>query len=204
MYEIIALFTILNPCLFTTTTRQLCRVAFALLTMSGRGTMLNISRWTGQGGSYRTVQRFFNTVIPWATICWMFFRTHLLDCESNYILAGDEVVVPKSGKSTYGLSRFFSALYSKVIPGLSFLAVSLVSVNRRRSYPGLFSFNNFHFMRLTASLGFEAKYLVASAIAVYPANRNADIAVFRIAAITCGMTPHRTGEASSPNIVSRI
>ena len=59
-------------------------------------------------------------------------------------------------------------------------------------------------MRLTASLGFEAKYLVASAIAVYPANRNTDIAVFRIAAITCGMTPHRTGEASSPNIVSRI
>ena len=42
-------------------------------------------------------------------------------------------------------------------------------------------------MRLTASLGFEAKYLVASAIAVYPANRNTDIAVFRIAAITCGM-----------------
>ena len=65
---------------------------------------------------------------------------------------------------------------------------------------GLFSFNNFHFMRLTASLGFEAKYLVASAIAVYPANRNTDIAVFRIAALTCGMTPHRTGEASSPNI----
>ena len=135
MYEIIALFTILNPCLSTTTTRQLCRVVFALLAMSGRVTMLNISRWTGQGGSYRTVQRFFNTVIPWATICWMFFRTHLLDCESDYILAGDEVVVPQSGKSTYGLSRFFSALYSKAIPGLSFLAVSLVSVNRRRSYP---------------------------------------------------------------------
>ena len=73
-----------------------------------------------------------------------------------------------------------------------------------RSWAGLFSFNNFHFMRLTVSLGFEAKYLVASAIAVYPANRNTDIAVFRIAALTCGMTPHRTGEASSPNIVSRI
>ena len=71
-------------------------------------------------------------------------------------------------------------------------------------HSGLFSFKNFHFMRLTASLGFEAKYLVASAIAVYPANRNTDIAVFRIAALTCGMTPHRTGEASSPNIVSRI
>ena len=46
-----------------------------------------------------------------------------------------EVVVPKAGKSTYGLSRFFSSLFGKAIPGLSFLAVSLVSVNRRRSYP---------------------------------------------------------------------
>ena len=135
MSEIIALFTVLNPCLSSTTTRQLCQVVFALLAMSGRVTMLDISRWTSQGGSYRTGQRFFNTVLPWTTMCWMFFRTHLLDRESDYILAGDEVVVPKAGKSTYGLSRFFSSLYGKAIPGLSFLAVSLVSVNRRRSYP---------------------------------------------------------------------
>jgi hypothetical protein len=32
-------------------------------------------------------------------------------------------------------------------------------------------------MSLTASLGFEAKYWVALAIAVYPANRNTDIAL---------------------------
>ena len=135
MPEIIALFTVLNPCLSSTTIRQFCQVVFALLAMTGRVTMLNISRWTSQGGSYRTGQRFFNTVLPWTTMCWMFFRTHLLDRESDYILAGDEVVVPKAGKSTYGLSRFFSSLYGKAIPGLSFLAVSLVSVNRRRSYP---------------------------------------------------------------------
>ena len=135
MPEIIALFTVFIPHLSATTIRQLCQVVFALLAMTGRVTMLNISRWTSQGGSYRTGQRFFNTVLPWTTMCWMFFRTHLLDRESDYILAGDEVVVPKAGKSTYGLSRFFSSLYGKAIPGLSFLAVSLVSVNRRRSYP---------------------------------------------------------------------
>ena len=135
MPEIIALFTVFIPHLSATTIRQFCQVAFALLAMTGRVTMLNISRWTSQGGSYRTGQRFFNTVLPWTTMCWMFFRTHLLDRESDYILAGDEVVVPKAGKSIYGLSRFFSTLYGKAIPGLSFLAVSLVSVNRRRSYP---------------------------------------------------------------------
>ena len=135
MYEIIALFTVLNPCLSTTTIRQLCQVVLALLAMSGRVTMLNISRWTTQGGSYRTMQRFFNTVMPWPTMCWLFFRTHLLDRESGYILAGDEVVVPKAGKSTYGLSRFFASLSGKAVPGVAFLAVSLVSVNQRRSYP---------------------------------------------------------------------
>ena len=135
MSKIIALFSVLIPHLSATTMRQLSQVVLALLSMTGRVTMLNISRWTGQGGSYRTVQRFFNTVIPWTTICWAFFRTYLLDRESDYILVGDEVVVPKAGKSTYGLSRFFSSLFGKAIPGLSFLAVSLVSVDRKRSYP---------------------------------------------------------------------
>ena len=135
MLEIIALFSILNLCISKTTIRQLCQVVFALLAMTGRVTMLNISRWTLKGGSYRTGQRFFNTVLPWTTMCWTFFRTHLLDHNSVYILAGDEVVRNKDGKCTYGLSRFFSSLHGKSIPGLSFLAVSLVSVPQRRSYP---------------------------------------------------------------------
>ena len=135
MLEIIALFSVLNPCISKTTIRQLCQIVFALLAMTGRVTMLNISRWTSQGGSYRTIQRFFNTVFPWKTLCWTFFRTQLLDDKSEYILAGDEVVIGKAGKSTYGLSRFFSSLQGKSIPGLSFLAVSIVSVKERRSYP---------------------------------------------------------------------
>lgn len=135
MTEIIALFTIFIPDLSPTTLRQFYRVVFALLAMSGRVTMKNISRWTPQGGSYRTIQRFFNTVIPWSTICWKFFYMHLFDRESVYILAGDETTELKSGPATYGISRFFSSIYGKPIPGLAFLAVSLVSVKQRRSYP---------------------------------------------------------------------
>jgi hypothetical protein len=33
-------------------------VVTALFAMSGRVTMLGISRWSGKGGSYRTIQRF--------------------------------------------------------------------------------------------------------------------------------------------------
>ena len=135
MLEIIALFSVLNPCISNTTIRQLCQIVFGLLAMTGRVTMLNISRWTSQGGSYRTIQRFFTTVLPWTTLCWVFFRTQLFDPESDYILVADETVTPKSGKNTYGLSRFFSSIYGKVIPSLSFVAVSIVSVKERRSYP---------------------------------------------------------------------
>ena len=58
MPEIIALFSVLIPHSSATTTRQLSQVVLTLLAMTGRSTMLNTSCWTGQGGSYRTVQKF--------------------------------------------------------------------------------------------------------------------------------------------------
>ena len=82
--------------------------------------MLGLARWAGQGGSYRTVQRFFSTVLPWATLFWVFFRQHIYCAEDVYVLAGDEVVVTKAGKITHGLDRFFSSLYGKPVPGLAF------------------------------------------------------------------------------------
>jgi hypothetical protein len=48
---------------------------------------------------------------------------------------GDEVVVTKAGKTTHGLDRFFASLYGKPVPGLAFFALSLVSVQARRSCP---------------------------------------------------------------------
>ena len=135
MYDILSLLSVLHPHLSTTTVRQFSRVVLGVLSMTGQVTMRNISRWTSEGGSYRTVQRFFNTVIPWGSVYWVFFRTYLFDRESAYILAGDETVVSKSGASTYGLSRFFSSVSGKTIPSLGFLSLSLVSVKDRRSYP---------------------------------------------------------------------
>ena len=136
MYDILSVFSVLHPHLSITSLRQFSGVVFGLLAMTGRVSMLNLSRWTSEGGSYRTLQRFFNTVIPWGSVYWVFFRTYLLDREGfPYILAGDETVVSKSGQSTYGLSRFFSSVYGKTIPSLAFFSLSLVSVKARRSYP---------------------------------------------------------------------
>ena len=68
MSEIVSLFTIFSPHLSAATLRQLSEIVFAVLAMTGSVTMRNISRWTQKGGSYRTIQRFYNTVIPWGTL----------------------------------------------------------------------------------------------------------------------------------------
>jgi putative transposase len=135
MPNILTLLQCLLPELEMTTIRQLSRIILAMLAMSGRVTMLGISRWAGKGGSYRTVMRFFKTVIPWTTVLWLFFRRYLFSPKDVYLLVGDEVVITKAGKKTYGLDRFFSSLLSKPISGLSFFTLSLVSVEQRQSFP---------------------------------------------------------------------
>jgi putative transposase len=103
--------------------------------MTGRVTMLGISRWAGKGGSYRTVQRLFSQALPWAILFWVFFRQHLYHPHDVYLLVGDEVVATKAGKHTHGLDRFFASLYGKPVPGLAFFTLSLVSTQERRSFP---------------------------------------------------------------------
>lgn len=133
--DILALFQDLHSAVPSTTLRQCSRIVMALLVMTGRVTMLGISRWAGPGGSDRTVQRFFAQALPWATLFWVFFRQHLSRAEEVYLLAGDEVVATKAGKHTHGLDRFFSSLYGKPVPGLAFFAFSLVSTQQRRAFP---------------------------------------------------------------------
>jgi putative transposase len=135
MVDIVALFQCLQPHVTATTVRQCSRIAWAMLVMTGRVTMLGISRWAGKGGSYRTVQRFFSQALPWAILFWVFFRQHVYRPEDVYLLVGDEVVATKAGKLTHGLDRFFSSLYGKPVPGLAFFTLSLVSVQARRSFP---------------------------------------------------------------------
>jgi hypothetical protein len=133
--NILALLQPIQNSVSKTTLRQLSRIILAMMAITGRVTMLGLSRWAEKGGSYRTIQRFFYTVIPWTQVFWDFFHEHLHDPEDDYALAGDECVVPKSGEKTHGLDCFFSGLQKKAIPGLSFFTLALVSTKQRRSFP---------------------------------------------------------------------
>lgn len=135
MMNILALLQCIQPELSKTDLRRLSRIAQAMLSMSGRVTMLGLSRWAGKGGSYRTVQRFFKAALCWPKVFLRFFMRHLFLPGTEYFLVGDESVVTKSGKATHGLDHFFSGLLNKVVKGIAIFSLSLVSVEERHSYP---------------------------------------------------------------------
>jgi putative transposase len=135
MSGILALLQPIAPLISNTTLRQFSRVVFGLFAMTGRVTMLGISRWAGKGGSYRTVQRLFNTLLPWSEIFWAIFHKCLFQPGDEYILAGDEVVVSKAGEATFGKDSIFSNLAKRAIPGLAFFAFSLINIRLRRPSP---------------------------------------------------------------------
>ncbi len=135
MPEILTLLSCLSFDLNSTSLKHLGCIIQAILAMSGRVTMLGISRWAGKGGSYRTIQRFFYSPKAWPTLLWVFFRTHCFCQQESYAIAGDEVVTTKSGEKTYGVDWFFSSLAERPVKGLAFFALSLVGLEQRQSYP---------------------------------------------------------------------
>ena len=136
MTEILALLQSIAPLISKTTLRQMSQVIFGMLIMTGRITMLGISRWTEKGGSYRTIQRLYHTAIPWAKCSVdLFSETVLESNRTNTFWQAMKWSFGKAGKETYGLDRFFSSLQQRVIPGLSFFAFSLINVREEQSYP---------------------------------------------------------------------
>ena len=107
MNEIIATLGTLSPHLNRRTLNQLTIIVEAVLAMTGRVTMLGLSRWAEKGGSYRTVQRFFKEKMDWPMLRWQLIKQHLKGAKPVWLLLGDEVVVTKSGKETHGLGIFF-------------------------------------------------------------------------------------------------
>ena len=79
--------------------------------------------------------KFFHSEIDWEVINWLFIKTHLINKTSVYLLGGDEVVVTKDGKHSYGLDRFYSSIENRVRKSLAFLNLSMIDVEARKAYP---------------------------------------------------------------------
>jgi putative transposase len=117
MNEIIAILETLRPVLPAKTLKQLAIIIEATLAMTGRVTMLGIARWAEPGGSYRSIQRFFNQQIDWAQLRWLLIQQSMRTSLGKvFLLAGDEVIVTKAGKHTHGLGKFFYPAQVKQYP----------------------------------------------------------------------------------------
>ena len=99
---------------------------------SGGVTGLNISRYCSI--SYRTIQRFMAVDIPWNKLLISMLGTFLSGYKGQYLLAIDETVEDKAGKSTHKLGYFFSSKLGKAIKSVSFGVISLVPVDKKKSY----------------------------------------------------------------------
>ncbi len=133
--DILSLFACFETCGLTVQIRQLAIISQAVLAMTGRVTMLSISRWTEKGGSYRTIQRFFTGKLPWAEMLVKFFQTHLFNPNHEYILVGDATTITKSGSKSFGIGQFFSGILGRAVKGLEFFVFSVVDLRERKSYP---------------------------------------------------------------------
>lgn len=77
MPDIMVVLACVSQCVELPTLRPLGRVIEAMLAISGRVTMKGLSRWSGPGGSYRTIQRLFTTRMNWCQLNWLLIRHHL-------------------------------------------------------------------------------------------------------------------------------
>jgi putative transposase len=134
MDQLAIILSCISPVLGTTLFNQMNAICSGFLCMTGRITMLGISRWTGKGCSYRTVQRFFQSIICWDKLNLIIIKRQLKDI-STLVLGGDGTVVTKAGKFTYGIGKFFSSIQSKVVNGLGFQTVSVIDVSNKKSWP---------------------------------------------------------------------
>lgn len=85
MPEIPALLQNIAPVVSVTILQQMSQVIYGMLISNGRMTMLEISRWTESGGSYRTIQRLYHKPLLWLQIQWIFFTSQLQKLEHGEV-----------------------------------------------------------------------------------------------------------------------
>ena len=111
--------------------KQIESIASSILAMTGRVTMLGISRWN-DAISYKTIERFFDKKLNWLSMNYQIIKPKL---GKNVILIADESTISKSGKSTHNIGYFYSGLQNRAIKGIQILSFALVDVDTHKSYP---------------------------------------------------------------------
>lgn len=105
----------------------------SILGISNSVTTLSVARYSSL--SYRSVQRFYALKdINWLLVTLFLFKHFIYQKGKSYLFAADETVKGKAGKQTHGLGRFYSSMAKQVIRSISFLAISIIDIEKEESY----------------------------------------------------------------------
>ena len=110
MTAIITLLYGLQACQNHRERQNLANIIVALLCVTGRITGTSLARVLEGQMSRRTLQRWMQGAHDWASLLWGVVKANRLKPDGVYLLAADDVVVPKSGKQTHGRGRFYSSI----------------------------------------------------------------------------------------------
>ena len=133
MEQIPSLLKGISELLPTANIQQLVSIIIGIYTISSGGvTQQNISRYSDI--SYRSVARFMAIDIGWHKVLIQMLGSYLVGIGGIYLLAIDETVEGKAGKSTDKIGYFFCSKAQKVIKSVSFGVLCIISVKERKSY----------------------------------------------------------------------
>ena len=133
MQIITELLNVLSGQFSATNLQHFAIIIDSILGISNSVTTLSVSRFSSL--SYRTVQRFYALKeVNWLMVNLLLFKCLVYKKGKKYLLAGDETVKAKAGKSTYGIGLFYSSLAKQVIKSISFLVVSVIDIENETSY----------------------------------------------------------------------
>src|SRR5512143_620309 len=105
--------------------RFLGELLMLLVLVPGRATFLNLSRYSAY--SEKTFRRWFRRHLDWTQLNVMAIRA-VVPGDHEAVLAFDPSFVPKSGKGTAGLGRFWNGTAGRAEPGLEMKALAWVDV----------------------------------------------------------------------------
>lgn len=133
MQIITELLNVLSEQFSATNLQHFAIIIDSILGISNSVTTLSVSRYSSL--SYRTIQRFYALKdVNWLLVNLFLFKHFIHQKGKSYLFAADETVKGKAGKQTYGLGRFYSSMAKQVIRSVSFLAISVIDIEKEKSY----------------------------------------------------------------------
>ena len=112
--------------------RKFMMVLFnTILSMSGRVNFANLSRYSAY--NEKSYSRNFQALFDFVKFNALTIE-QVYDPSHEYILASDASFIPKSGKTTYGLGKFWNGVQSRHMKGLEISNFALVDVTSKTAY----------------------------------------------------------------------